>query len=606
MESRRQRGDQGFKKEGLATVFVNNLPPRVHWRWLWKIFQNHGNVVDVFIPRNRGVKGRKFSFVRFVNQVTARRAVIMLNGSWLFDFQLGVNLARFNARSNYLRRVKPSSELGSGAQVGQEIGISNTRPSMNESEAAQVQRRSYIQALNGINPEVQYRKVLDVDGNSEKKVGDDSEKKDNDDSASLNSHDSGLIKLKSCLGVVDNEALHKLESYLVGVAKDYYETGSLMENFRMSGVSYIFVKKISGRQFLIEFDDEEFRKSMEQEGWAWLKEWFVEIEPWSVFSYAKYKTTWLTIFGLPLHVWNHYTFHNIANIWEEVVTFDSKTFNFLDFSRGAMMIMTNQLKRIDEVIIINCGCEKYPVRVTKVGEDVISLFHCCQGYSNSNVMKLNEPVLRSSYSGLMDGLVGSKEDEQTSYYKENEFACNWKQHHDLDHEVSSKSKKDDSLLLVTSAGEVACSDEDEAACSIDLVPKIDVSNMEKLHSVNNSFEQPAVLHYGALVAVLEMSSPKAVMALPCAEKVTLPAGPVNISEGLALATPFSNALKFGVGNLDRNDDSALGFDKISVSESLGPNNRPEVDVDTKECKDSFFLGLSFSQMVKMDLEKISC
>ncbi|XVF34829.1 hypothetical protein REPUB_Repub18cG0092000 [Reevesia pubescens] len=143
----------------------------------------------------------------------------------------------------------------------------------------------------------------------------------------------------------------------------------------MSGIFDILVKKMFGKQFLIEFEDVEVRNTMEQSNWSWLKEWFVEIEPWTMYTYTKYRTTWVTIFGPPLHVWNQSTLHNIASIWGKVISFNSKTFNYQDFNRVAMLIMTNQLKKIEEVIALKCGGETFLVRVSEVGEDVISLFH---------------------------------------------------------------------------------------------------------------------------------------------------------------------------------------------------------------------------------------
>ncbi|XVF38883.1 hypothetical protein REPUB_Repub20aG0141200 [Reevesia pubescens] len=91
----------------VTTVFVNNIPTRVHWRWLWRIFENHGNVVDVFIPRKRNVRGKRFGFVRFAGRNEAVRAVTALNGAWLLDSRLGVNAARFNNTQEYWRKVRP-------------------------------------------------------------------------------------------------------------------------------------------------------------------------------------------------------------------------------------------------------------------------------------------------------------------------------------------------------------------------------------------------------------------------------------------------------------------------------------------------------------------
>ncbi|XVF15627.1 hypothetical protein REPUB_Repub09cG0170500 [Reevesia pubescens] len=95
-----------------------------------------------------------------------------------------------------------------------------------------------------------------------------------------------MAKMNTCLGEVDVEAMHKLEKCLIGTTMDYYESRTIMEIFRISGVFDITVKKISGRQFLIEFEDDEVRNTMESQGWTWLKEWFIDIEPWSIFSYA--------------------------------------------------------------------------------------------------------------------------------------------------------------------------------------------------------------------------------------------------------------------------------------------------------------------------------
>ncbi|XVF20745.1 hypothetical protein REPUB_Repub12eG0029500 [Reevesia pubescens] len=118
-------GEQVCRNGEVSTVFVNNIRSRVHWRWLWRIFQNQGTVVDVFIPRKRSSRGRKFGFVRFVSKDDANRAVKMLNGAWRLDFRLGVNLARFNSRSNYYRKVQTSRGTNPNNQENVDNGVLN-------------------------------------------------------------------------------------------------------------------------------------------------------------------------------------------------------------------------------------------------------------------------------------------------------------------------------------------------------------------------------------------------------------------------------------------------------------------------------------------------
>ncbi|XVF14777.1 hypothetical protein REPUB_Repub09cG0090900 [Reevesia pubescens] len=52
-----------FMESGSSfTVFVNNIPPKVHWRWLWRISQHHGQVLDVFISRKEKHNGEPVWF----------------------------------------------------------------------------------------------------------------------------------------------------------------------------------------------------------------------------------------------------------------------------------------------------------------------------------------------------------------------------------------------------------------------------------------------------------------------------------------------------------------------------------------------------------------
>ncbi|KAK8677014.1 hypothetical protein V6N13_142571 [Hibiscus sabdariffa] len=60
---------------GAVTVFVSNLPPRLHWQGLWAAFAHHGDVVDAFIPAKRSQDGNRFGFVRFANMNDAQRVI---------------------------------------------------------------------------------------------------------------------------------------------------------------------------------------------------------------------------------------------------------------------------------------------------------------------------------------------------------------------------------------------------------------------------------------------------------------------------------------------------------------------------------------------------
>ncbi|MBA0558937.1 hypothetical protein Golob_015925 [Gossypium lobatum] len=48
--------------------FVNNLPRSMHWRWLRKIFNFHGRVIDTFIPKKRTLTRKRLGFIRFASK----------------------------------------------------------------------------------------------------------------------------------------------------------------------------------------------------------------------------------------------------------------------------------------------------------------------------------------------------------------------------------------------------------------------------------------------------------------------------------------------------------------------------------------------------------
>ncbi|KAL4340946.1 hypothetical protein GQ457_08G022140 [Hibiscus cannabinus] len=66
--------------EGQVTLFVYNLPDKLHWKGLWTLFSHHGDVKDAFIPKKRSQSGHRFGFVRFANLVDALRALERFDG----------------------------------------------------------------------------------------------------------------------------------------------------------------------------------------------------------------------------------------------------------------------------------------------------------------------------------------------------------------------------------------------------------------------------------------------------------------------------------------------------------------------------------------------
>ncbi|XVF23991.1 hypothetical protein REPUB_Repub13aG0087900 [Reevesia pubescens] len=230
-------------------------------------------------------------FLVFVNNIPprlgeAKLAAQKLNGAWLLDFHIGVNLARFNARSDYWRKVDP-------------ISTASLRRSWKQM-SAEAEKRSPMG--NG---------VEDAQGVLDK-----------------------ISKCKVCVAKVEVEALHRLEKCLIGVASDFYEADFLLEKINFGRLGSVSMKKISGKHFILEFEDDATRLLVLNGEWYWLKEWFSDIFPWSLDFSVKSRTLWL-----------YY------------------------FNRGAILILTEQPRRIDELIELDCEGKSYLVRVYEMSSE---------------------------------------------------------------------------------------------------------------------------------------------------------------------------------------------------------------------------------------------
>lgn len=88
-----------FLAMDLVSLYVDNIPTGVDVAWLRSIFNNHGQVIEAFIPVNRVSKyNTKFGFVRFKTMEEALEAIHALNGKIVQNFCIHVKIARFSGR----------------------------------------------------------------------------------------------------------------------------------------------------------------------------------------------------------------------------------------------------------------------------------------------------------------------------------------------------------------------------------------------------------------------------------------------------------------------------------------------------------------------------
>ncbi|KAL4319583.1 hypothetical protein GQ457_18G006290 [Hibiscus cannabinus] len=100
--------------QSVWTLFFHNIADRLHWKGVWQVFDRHGVVVDVFIPRRRSRAGRRFGFVRMASKDDDDRVIERLNGFWIDGARFSVSLAIRGANkvSPTHRRSRSAATLG--------------------------------------------------------------------------------------------------------------------------------------------------------------------------------------------------------------------------------------------------------------------------------------------------------------------------------------------------------------------------------------------------------------------------------------------------------------------------------------------------------------
>ncbi|GJV55471.1 RNA-directed DNA polymerase, eukaryota [Tanacetum coccineum] len=94
------------------SVFVTNFPEGSTTRDLWKVFNDYGTVVDVFIQFKKSKAGKRFVFVRFIKVINLERLVENLCIIWIGKYHLHANVVRFQ------RPQKPNAFIPRGTNLG--------------------------------------------------------------------------------------------------------------------------------------------------------------------------------------------------------------------------------------------------------------------------------------------------------------------------------------------------------------------------------------------------------------------------------------------------------------------------------------------------------
>ncbi|KAK8617135.1 hypothetical protein V6N13_117102 [Hibiscus sabdariffa] len=294
-------------RQTTTTIFIHNLPEKMHWKGLWATFRDHGDVIDAFIPTKRSRRGRKFGFVRYASKTDADREIVRLNDFRLFGYRIEVSIAKFGGKTSYWRRVNR----------GQNSQAKNQR----------VPVKTHVEQRVPKGAQSKFEHTICQDHSSQ------------EDNAR-----------KKVTGHVEEETLWKLQSSLVGLTASENDSMRISDRICNWGLGEIKVKKMAGRVFLLEIEDKKMYNSLKETGWSILLEIFTEVCPWSESFRTPERTVWIKLNGVPPHCWNHQTFKIIAEQWGELIFLGENALQSSGLESMTLVISTKQWEKIESII----------------------------------------------------------------------------------------------------------------------------------------------------------------------------------------------------------------------------------------------------------------
>ncbi|TYH31168.1 hypothetical protein ES288_A01G152400v1 [Gossypium darwinii] len=100
---------------------------------------------------------------------------------------------------------------------------------------------------------------------------------------------------------------------------------------------------------------------LKQRKWSYLKEFFIHIKSWSEKIVFSKRVTWIEIFGVPMHCWNYETFKRVAGKWGTLLSMEENLSGIKNFENIEMLISITQLKKVEEVVLLEVGDIKFSV-----------------------------------------------------------------------------------------------------------------------------------------------------------------------------------------------------------------------------------------------------
>ncbi|KAK8672315.1 hypothetical protein V6N13_110688 [Hibiscus sabdariffa] len=139
-------------------------------------------------------------------------------------------------------------------------------------------------------------------------------------------------RYRQVVGVEDEDKRTVLQSCAVACCKGSLRGASLVAELKQAGFLGCLIMRIAGAMFLLMFVNEEDQRLVLDR--SDLDRWFVRVEAWQPELQIENRSVWLSVVGLPMHLWSEGTFNSIVRLWGKLVRVEAATTKPRSFVRA--------------------------------------------------------------------------------------------------------------------------------------------------------------------------------------------------------------------------------------------------------------------------------
>lgn len=132
-------------------------------------------------------------------------------------------------------------------------------------------------------------------------------------------------------------------------------------------------KYVGGLRYLLEFDSPEIMADLLRSGREALSNWFVSVQPWHrrLEDSRPGRICWISIRGVPVHLWNEDNFRKIASEWGEVIEVEDLTSQHEQVHIGRVCILVQDKCWVNGMARLCCDGVDFAISVIEDNLEIV-------------------------------------------------------------------------------------------------------------------------------------------------------------------------------------------------------------------------------------------